>query len=117
MALRARSIKAKLSPLVDVIVAAGTCLVLWYGRRLVWTGELTAGALLVFILYLGKMYKPMRDLSKMTDTLSKAAVGFERIREVLDTESQVRDLPGARRARRFRGEIEFAHVKFGYTEE
>ena len=117
MALRARSIKAKLSPLVDVIVAIGTCLVLWYGTRLVLSGELSTGALLVFILYLGKMYKPMRDLSKMTDTLSKAAVGFERISEVLETESQVRDLPGARSADRFEGEIEFAKVKFGYVPE
>jgi ATP-binding cassette, subfamily B, bacterial len=117
MALRARRIKAKLSPLVDIIVAVGTCLVLWYGTKLVLSGELSTGALLVFILYLGKMYKPMRDLSKMTDTLSKAAVGFERIREVLDTESQVRDLPGAITASRFKGDIEFARVKFGYVAE
>ena len=40
----------------------------------------------------------MKDLSKMTDTVSKAVVSFERIGEVLDTESQVRDLPGARPA-------------------
>ena len=40
------------------------------------------------------MYKPMRDLSKMTDTVSKAGVGFERIREVLETESGVRDRAG-----------------------
>lgn len=117
MALRARRIKAKLSPLVDIIVALGTGLVLWYGTKLVLSGELSTGALLVFILYLGKMYKPMRDLSKMTDTLSKAAVGFERIREVLDTESHVRDLPGAGPAPSFAGEIEFANVKFGYVPE
>lgn len=117
MALRARRIKAKLSPLVDIIVAVGTCLVLWYGTKLVLSNELSTGALLVFILYLGKMYKPMRDLSKMTDTLSKATVGFERIREVLDTESQVRDLTGARPASRFKGDIEFANVKFGYVPE
>jgi subfamily B ATP-binding cassette protein MsbA len=71
--------------------------------------------LIVFILYLGKMYKPMRDLSKMTDTVSKAQVGFERIREVLDTESKVRDLPRARRAPQFKGRIEFEHVVFGYN--
>ena len=52
--------------------------------------------MVVFILYLGKMYKPMRDLSKMTDTVSKAMVGYERIQEVLDIDSRVRDLPGAR---------------------
>jgi len=117
MALRARSLKAKLSPLVDIIVAMGAGLVLWFGARLVLSNELSTGALLVFILYLGKMYKPMRDLSKMTDTLSKAAVGFERIREVLETESQIRDLPGARPAPRFKGQIEFADVSFGYVPE
>ncbi len=115
MALLARSIKMKLSPIVEIIVATGTCLVLGYGARLVLAGQLTAGALVVFLLYLGKMYKPMRDLSKMTDTVSKAAVGFERIREVLETESGMRDLPGARRAKRFKGKIEFDKVSFGYN--
>ncbi|HYJ45155.1 MAG TPA: ABC transporter ATP-binding protein, partial [Pyrinomonadaceae bacterium] len=114
IALRARSVKAKLVPAVEVIVAAGTCMVLWYGARLVLSGEISAGAMIVFILYLGKMYKPMRDLSKMTDVISKASIGFERIREVLETESQVRDLPGAKRAPELRGEIEFERVTFGY---
>lgn len=116
MALRARSLKAKLPPMVELLVAAGTCLVVWYGARLVITGQLSAGALLVFFLYLGKMYKPMRELSKMTDTISKASVGFERIREVLETEMLVRNLPGARNAPPFRGEIEFDGVSFGYED-
>ena len=116
-ALRARALKAKLSPLVDVIVAAGTGLVLWYGARLVLGGTLSAGALIVFFLYLGKLYKPMRELSKMTDTWSKAAVGFERVREVLEIENQVRDLPHARYAPRFKGKIEFEHVSFGYKDD
>ena len=117
IALRARSIKARLAPVVEVIVAAGTCLVLWYGARLVLGGALSPGDLLVFLLYLGKMYKPMRELSKMTDTLSKAAVGYERIQEVLETERQVRDLPRARSAPTFKGKIEFEHVHFGYRED
>jgi len=115
LALRARSIKATLSPLVDVIVAVGTGLVLWIGARLVLQGRLTAGALLVFVLYLAKMYKPMKDLSKMTDTLSSAAVAFERIGEILAVERVVRDLPGARPAPRFRGRIALTHVRFGYA--
>ena len=114
-ALRARSLKMKLSPVVEIIVAIGTCLMLAYGARLVIAGQLTAGALVVFLLYLGKMYKPMRDLSKMTDTVSKAGVGFERIREVLETDGGVRDLPHARRATAFKGSIEFDHVSFGYS--
>ena len=112
--LQARSIKAKLSPLVEVIVAIGTCLVLWYGARLALAGELSAGLLIVFLLYLGKMYKPMRDLSKMTDTVSKALVGYERIQEVLDVESRVRDVRGARPAPTLKGQIEFSHVSFSY---
>jgi subfamily B ATP-binding cassette protein MsbA len=112
--LQARSIKAKLSPLVEVIVAIGTCLVLWYGARLALAGQLSAGVLIVFLLYLGKMYKPMRDLSKMTDTVSKALVGYERIQEVLDIESRVRDVRGARQAPKLKGQIEFSHVSFSY---
>src|SRR5579863_5056978 len=80
LALRARSLKAKLSPLVEIIVAVGTSLVLWFGGRMVLNGSLSPGSLVVFILYLGKMYKPMQELSKMTDAYSKAAVGYERIR-------------------------------------
>jgi len=112
--LQARSIKAKLSPVVEVLVAIGTCLVLWYGARLAMAGQISAGVLIVFLLYLGKMYKPMRDLSKMTDTVSKAMVGYERIQEVLDIKSDVRDLRGARPAPRFKGRIEFKDVSFNY---
>src|SRR5437763_2211384 len=114
MALLARSVKAKLSPFVELIVAAGTCLVLWYGARRVLSGGISPGALIVFILYLGKMYKPMRDLSKMTDTVSKAQVGVERIREVLRTEGRVGDLPGLRGAPACKGPVDFEHVTFGY---
>lgn len=116
-ALLSRSIKMKLAPLVDVIVAIGTCLMLGYGTRLVLSHQLTAGDLVVFLSYLGKMYKPMRDLSKMSDTVSKAGVGLERIREIVATESAVRDLPRARRARAFKGTIEFDRVSFGYSPE
>jgi len=116
-ALEARSIKAKLSPIVDVMVAIGTCLVLGYGSRLALRGELSAGVLIVFLLYLGKMYKPMRELSKMTDTVSKAIVGYERIQEILEIEARVRDLPRARQAPRFKGKIEFDRVNFAYDEK
>jgi ATP-binding cassette subfamily B protein len=114
-ALHARAVKAKLSPAVDVLAAVGTCLVLGYGARLAMAGQLSTGVLIVFLLYLGKMYKPIRELSKMTDTVSKAAVSYERIQEVLNTISRVRDLPRARRAKRFKGNIELDHVTFSYA--
>jgi len=115
MSLQARAIKARLSPFVDIVVAVGTCLVLWYGARLVLSGQMLPGSLVVFVLYLGNMYKPMRNLSKMTDTISKAVVGYERTREVLETDSKVKDSPNAKKAPRFKGLIEFQDVSFSYT--
>ncbi|MBV9607955.1 MAG: ABC transporter ATP-binding protein, partial [Acidobacteria bacterium] len=117
VALRARSLKAKLAPIVDIIVATGTCMVLWFGVRMVLNGSLTAGSLIVFILYLAKMYKPMQELSKMTDSYSKAVVGYERIKEVMETDREVMDLPRARPAPRFKGEIVFDNVSFAYSPE
>ena len=114
IALHARGLKAKLSPLVEIIVAIGTSMVLWFGARMVMNGGLSAGSLIVFIFYLGKMYKPMQDLSKMTDAYAKAAVGYERIREVLDANHEIKDLPGARSAPPLKGRIEFENVQFGY---
>jgi subfamily B ATP-binding cassette protein MsbA len=81
---------------------------------MVLAGSLTAGSLVLFIWYLGKMYKPMQDLSKMTDSYSKAATSYERIREILDMEGEVKDQPGAQKVPRLRGEIEIDHVTFGY---
>ena len=56
IALRAREMKARLAPLVEIIVAVGTSAVLWFGARMVLNGSLSAGSLIVFISYLGKMY-------------------------------------------------------------
>jgi ATP-binding cassette, subfamily B, bacterial len=117
LALRARKIKAKLSPTVEIIVAAGTALVLWFGTRQALAGALTPGVLIVFFLYLGNMYKPMRELSKMADTYSRALVGYDRINDILAIDLQVRDLPGARVAPALQGAVEFEHVSFGYSND
>jgi len=114
LALRARGLKARLAPIVEIVIAAGTALVLWFGGRLAIAGSLSPGSLILFIWYLGKMYKPMQALSKMPDAYSKAAVGYERIREILEIERDVQDAPGARRAPRLRGSIEFENVTFRY---
>lgn len=115
IALRARTVKAKLSPLVEIVVATGTALVLWFGGHLVLAGTLSVGSLVVFIWYLGKMYKPMQDFAKMTDAYAKASVGYERLREILDTQPTVRDLPDARALPPLKGEIQFEHVDFNYV--
>jgi ATP-binding cassette subfamily B protein len=114
-ALRARSIKAALPPAVDLIVAAGTGMVMLVGVRLVLDGRITSGTLIVFVLYLGKLYKPMKNLARMTDTVAKSSVAFERIRELLAAPAEVPDDAGGRVAPRLRGDIEFRDVSFGYT--
>jgi ATP-binding cassette subfamily B protein len=114
IAMRVRGLKVALPPLVDMLVAAGTSLVLWFGGRMAIRGALTTGSLVLFIWYLGRMYKPMRELSKMTDAYSRAAIGYERISEVLATKRGVEDFPGARPASGIRGEIELDRVTFSY---
>ena len=114
-ALRARSVKAWLVPAVDLVIAGGTCLALYFGVHFVLSGHITAGGLVVYVLYLGKMYKPIKDLSKTADTVSKAAVAFERVGELLSIEDPVKDRPGAKLARRFSGRIAFDDVTFGYA--
>src|SRR4030095_6414122 len=106
LTLRARGVKATLNPLVDLVVAGGTCVVLWYGVRLVLGGRLTAGALLVFVMYLGKIYKPMKNLSKMADTIATAAGG-----------SCVLGRRGAGGCEPFAGRIALSHVRFGYNSD
>src|SRR3989449_5269202 len=70
--IHARTLQAKLRPIVELVVAGGTVLVIWYGARQVLAGSLMPGALLVFLNYLTRLYKPMRELSKQSDILSRA---------------------------------------------
>jgi subfamily B ATP-binding cassette protein MsbA len=72
--------------------------------------------MVVFIFYLGKMYKPMQDISKTIDSYSKAATGFDRIQEILRSDDEVHDTDSARKAPRFKGQIDFEHVQFSYKE-
>src|SRR6266567_4430947 len=114
LALRARALKAGLSPGVKIITALGSALVLWYSARLTLDGTLTPGTLVLFLLYLGKLYSPIRGLSKLPDTFSKPAIAFERIQEVMDIEIKARG-EKPQRAPEFKGRIEFENVSFGYT--
>ena len=70
--------------------------------------------LIIFLTYLKSSYKPMRELSKLSNTISKAAIAFERIQEVMASESRVADLPTAGHAPPFKGQIDFDHVNFSY---
>jgi ATP-binding cassette subfamily B protein len=116
LALRARALKAGLSPGVQLITAFGTALVLWYGSRQVLAGVLTLGGLTTFLAYLAKLYSPIRGLSKLPDSFSKPAIAFERIQEVMDVEiKNTSGLEKPHKAPEFAGRIDFERVDFGYT--
>jgi ABC-type multidrug transport system fused ATPase/permease subunit len=113
-ALRARKVKSLLSPFVEIVVAIGTALVVWYGAKLVLAGHMTAGSLVVFLAYLGKLFKPIQDLAKMTNTIAQASVGLERIKNILDTDVVLAEPAQARPADNIKGEVDFENVSFGY---
>ncbi|MFZ3216594.1 MAG: ABC transporter ATP-binding protein [Candidatus Acidiferrales bacterium] len=113
-ALRARRIKASLSPVVSVAVAACTAVVLARGAVLMMRGAMTVGELTVFLAYLTRFFKPVQDLAKMSNTLAQAAVGVERVQSLLDTDMITPELPGAMDPPPLSGEITFDHVAFQY---
>lgn len=112
--LRATKLEANLNRIVDVILAFGTCGVVWFGVQRVMTGVLTPGELLVFLAYLSGMYKPVRKLSALTSRLSKASACGERIMAILETKPDIQDKPGALTAPRLKGGIEFDQVDLQY---
>ena len=115
-ALRARRIKSLLSPLIGVLVAGCTALVLWRGTDLVVAGAMTVGSLTVFLAYLARFFKPVQDLAKMTNAVAQTQVALERIVSLLDIDMMVQDRPNAIEPPSFAGAIEFEGVAFSYNE-
>jgi len=113
--LKARRVKALLSPIVAVTVSLCTAIVLWRGSALILAGAMTVGALTVFLSYLNKFFKPVQDLATMTNAIAQAAVGVERIRAVLDADTIIPQRPDAREPLALTGDIEFDHVAFAYA--
>jgi subfamily B ATP-binding cassette protein MsbA len=115
--LKARRIKAMLSPIVAVTVALCTAFVLYRGSSLILAGAMTAGGLTVFLSYLSKFFKPVQDLATMTNTIAQAAVGVDRIRAILEADTVIPQRPEARDPQALKGEIEFQNVAFSYNDE
>ena len=113
--LKARRVKALLSPIVAVTVSLCTAIVLWRGSALILAGAMTVGALTVFLSYLNKFFKPVQDLATMTNAIAQAAVGVERIRAVLDADTIIPQRPDAHEPLALTGDIEFDHVAFAYA--
>ncbi|MBI5649047.1 MAG: ABC transporter ATP-binding protein [Chloroflexi bacterium] len=112
--IRAKRWEAMFEPIVDVIKAAGTAAVIWYGVAEILADQLTIGELLIFLSYLSTFYSPLKKFSKLAGELQKASVSGERLAELLDNTQVIRDAPNARGLARARGQIDFAQVSFAY---
>ena len=113
-ALAARRVKSLLSPVVAIAVALCTAIVLWRGAYLILAGVMTVGALTVYLSYLTKFFKPVKDLATTTNAIAQAAVGVERIRAILETDEIIPEREDAIEPRNIKGEIIFQEVAFAY---
>jgi ABC-type multidrug transport system fused ATPase/permease subunit len=102
---------------VDIVMAIGTSLVIWFGARAVLNVTATPGELIVFLAYLKDLYKPVSGLSELMVSFMTSLVSGERVAELLEIESMVKESPDAVAAPTFRGEIVFDGVTFGYSPE
>lgn len=114
--LRIRRLEATFSRTVEVIVALGMCLVLWFGVKRALAQELSAGDLLIFISYMRQLYRPVRDTARLSTRTAKAVVSAQRIIEVLELKAPVDDDPSGVSASNLAGAIRFDHVSFAYRE-
>ncbi len=113
--LRADLLASVFLPGIDVISQLGIAVVLAVGGVRVYQGTLDPGTLVAFLLYLNLFFDPIRDLAMRLDQLQEAAAGGERILNVLDTQPQIADRPGAADAGRLKGAVELRDVSFSYA--
>lgn len=102
-------------PLMDLIANAATVFILWYGGRLVISGEITLGDLIAFTTYMAQMAGPVRRFGMIIPAIAMAGASAERIFEILDADSQVRDEPSAKTLPPVEGHLRFENVGFSYT--
>jgi len=102
-------------PLVSLIGAAAVALILWYGGIQVIDSALTLGAVVAFIQYSERFYKPISDLSEKLNIVQSAMASSERIFDLLDVEPQITAPPDPKVQAIIQGDIEFRDVTFSYV--
>lgn len=103
-------------PLMHFISGLGTALIFWYGGRLVISGQLLLGELIAFNSYLLLLVMPLRMLGWIISLIQRAVSSGERIFEILDSEPEIKDVPGAKDIGKAEGFIQFEQVSFGYDQ-
>lgn len=112
--IRTVRMEAAATRLVEVVTAVGTAIVVLFGGIQALRGRVTPGDLLVFVSYVTTMYKPVKNMARLSARMSKASVSAERINEILEIEPEISDAPDAIEARGLKGDIRFEHVSFAY---
>ncbi|MEK7445359.1 MAG: ABC transporter ATP-binding protein [candidate division NC10 bacterium] len=103
-------------PLMEVLGALGIMGALWYGGYRVIAGGLTPGEFFSFTAAVFLLYGPVRQLSRMANTVQQSLSSVERVFEILDTEHAITDAAGAHTLPGFRDRIVFEDVSFRYPD-
>jgi len=112
--MKAVKLEMTIWPSVDFIGVVGTALVIWYGARLVLSGQLTLGFIIAFVNYLWRFWGPVSAISRTYSMLLSAMASAERIFQFLDTAPEVADKPDAITMPRIVGEVRLENVSFRY---
>jgi ATP-binding cassette subfamily B protein len=113
-ALAATSVQLRFKILMGASTTVGTAAILWIGANHVLDGELSVGSILVFLSYLGSLYGPLESLMYTSSTIQGAAGSARRVLEVLETDPEVQEKPGAPALPATRGLVRLEGVTFGY---
>ncbi len=114
--LKVTGLLSVLPPFMEFLGGVAIAGALWYGSREIALGRLTAGEFTSFVTALLLMYGPVKKLSRVNANLQQAVAASERIFELLDLHTEVRELPGAKMLPPFRDAIEFRDVVFQYED-
>lgn len=115
--LDAAKVASVYTPVVDILGAIATALVVYVGGTAVLGESITPGVLIAFVLYVDRFFEPIRDLSRRFDTLQSTMAGGERILELLNTEVEVRDADHAAEMGSVIGGVRFENVSFHYSDD
>jgi len=112
--VHAARITSLFSPVIELIGALGTSLVLWYGGIQIMNEAVSIGIVVAFMAYIRMFFRPLMSLSQLNTIYESAMTGMERVYEVLDTLVEVKLDEDPIPLSRIEGRVEFQNVKFGY---
>lgn len=108
-------LNALLTPTVEFVAAVGVTVVMWYGGRSVIDGDITAGALVAFLVYAVNIANPIKRLTKVAASIQKALAAGDRVFGILDLPEAIKEAPNAKVLPPVKGKVEFDNVKFSYN--